>query len=208
MVELLLALLTTLTGIPRTVDADLSAIAQRRAVEISCEGCFSHAGWIYGRDGEAEVIAWNRDADPVTRLALQWQGSPPHWAILTDPNLRYWGCAVAQADGATFGVCLFRSGPAVTTEPITKPGPAGSPLNVGGAESTSLPALLPNTAIPPNLVKSRHEMAPRDACRRGPAEPTEEVRHAASYMLYSRLWSSLSGSRLVCDALSPLAVKR
>jgi hypothetical protein len=143
MVELLLALLIALTGIPRTADAELSAIAQRRAVEIQSD--FSHSGWVYGRDGEAEIIAMNYGPDPVTTLAAQWQGSPPHWAILTDPKYDRIGCAIAQVDTAYYGVCLFRSGsaPAPTPAPVvpappsrTEPGPTSAP-----------PILLPNTSM-------------------------------------------------------------
>src|SRR5688500_9280253 len=144
MVELLLALLTTLTGIERTQDADLSAIAQRRAVEIQSN--FSHDGWVYGRDGEAEIIAWNIHPDPVTTLALQWQGSPPHWAILTDRKFTRWGCGISQVGDAYYGACIFGTGPTVTAAPVTAPAPP-----VTGSEPAPRPSpapliLLPNTA--------------------------------------------------------------
>jgi hypothetical protein len=138
MVELLLALLIALTGIPRTADAELSAIAQRRAVEIQSD--FSHSGWVYGRDGEAEIIAMNYGPDPVTTLAAQWQGSPPHWAILTDPKYDRIGCAIAQVDTAFYGVCLFRTGsvPApVRASTPTTPAPSAEPP----------PILIPDTAL-------------------------------------------------------------
>ena len=138
MVELLLALLITLTGIPRTVDADLSAIAQRRAVEIQSD--FSHNGW---DPSTAEIIAWNRSADPVTTLASQWQGSPPHWAILTDPKYDRWGCGISQVGDAYYGACVFRSGTAPNVSQPTLP-----PPNVSNPpESSHPPILLPNTAL-------------------------------------------------------------
>lgn len=146
MVELLLALLTTMTGIPREVDPDLTAIAQRRAVEI--QGDFSHAGWVYGRDGHAEIIAFNSNPDPVTRLALQWQGSPAHWAILTDPRYALWGCGISQAGDAFYGVCLLAASPVASAPPVerapvlvTPPVPAPTPPVI----------LLPNTALEPLL---------------------------------------------------------
>src|SRR5687768_2196663 len=140
MVEALLALLLALTGIPRVVDADLTAIAQRRAVEISCEACFSHAGWVYGRDGEAEIIAWNISPDPVSTLAAQWQGSPPHWAILTDPKFDRWGCGIHQVGNATWGACIFGTGSA--------PAPISPPISQSQevANSEPPPILLPNTS--------------------------------------------------------------
>src|SRR5688500_14193318 len=141
MVELLLALLTTLTGIERTQDADLSAIAQRRAVEIQSN--FSHDGWVYGRDGEAEIIAWNQAPDPVTTLALQWQGSPPHWAILTDPKYTRWGCGISQVGNATYGACIFGTGGSFAAQPVVPPVPVSHPP----VESSTAPLiLLPNTA--------------------------------------------------------------
>ena len=125
MVELLLALLTTLTGIPRTVDADLTALAQQRAVEIQSD--FSHNGVPAGL---GEIIAWNNNPDPVGTFAAQWQSSPPHWAILTDPSYGEWGCGISTTtDGRYFGVCLFSSG-----GPVIQPTPAP-------------PVQLPNTAL-------------------------------------------------------------
>jgi hypothetical protein len=144
MVEILLALLVTLTGIPRTVDPELSAIAQRRAVEISCEGCFSHAGWVYGRDGEAEIIAWNISPDPATTLAYQWQGSPPHWAILTDPKFDRIGCGIHQVGVEFYGACIFGTGSAPTPAPVrAAPAPSTRTAPVPSAP----PILLPNTAL-------------------------------------------------------------
>lgn len=145
MVELLFALLTTMTGIERTQDAGLTAIAQRRAVEI--QSSFSHSGWVYGRDGEAEIIAWTNAADPATALALQWQASPPHWAILTDPRFTRWGCAISQAGTAFYGVCLFGSGGAVITQgPLEPNSPVIAPAPIVPAPTTEPTVLLPNTA--------------------------------------------------------------
>jgi hypothetical protein len=105
LVELLLALLTTLTGIERTQDAELTALAQQRAVQIQTN--FSHAGVPAGL---AEIIAWNNSPDPVASFAAQWQDSPPHWAILTDPQYGAWGCGISStADGRYWAACLFRS---------------------------------------------------------------------------------------------------
>lgn len=163
MVELLLALLTTLTGIDRTQDADLSAIAQRRAVEISCEGCFSHAGWVYGRDGQAEIIAHNGDPDPVTRLALQWQGSPPHWAILMDARFTTWGCGIHQVGAQFYGVCLFGTGN--VSQPTLPPANVTNPPE---PETYEPPLLLPNTALTPLGGKMVGTNGPATVERPGP----------------------------------------
>jgi hypothetical protein len=142
MVELLLAILLTLTGIPRTVDAELTASAQRRVIEVQSD--WSHGGWVYGQDGHAEIIAASYDADPVMGLALAWQGSPPHWAILTDPKYDRIGCAIAQVDTAYYGVCLFRTGSAPVPAPVrTAPAP---PMRTEPAPTSAPPILLPNTS--------------------------------------------------------------
>ena len=145
MVELLLAILLTLTGIPRAVDAELTASAQRRVIEVQSD--WSHGGWVYGQDGHAEIIAASYDADPVMGLALAWQGSPPHWAILTDPKYDRIGCAIAQVDTAYYGVCLFRTGsaPAPASAPVrapTVPAP-----NTPAPSAEPQPILIPDTAL-------------------------------------------------------------
>jgi hypothetical protein len=146
MVEALLALLIALTGIPRTADAELSAIAQRRAVEIQSD--FSHSGWVYGRDGEAEIIAMNYSPDPVTTLAAQWQGSPPHWAILTDPKFDRWGCGIHQVGNATWGACIFATGSASAPTPTPVRAPATVPAPITPAPSAEPPPILiPDTAL-------------------------------------------------------------
>lgn len=123
-------MLVTLTGIQRTVDADLTAIAERRVVGVQSD--WSHNGW---DPSTAEVLAWNSSPDPVTTLALQWQDSPEHWGILTDPSYERIGCAIAQRDWQVFGVCVLATGtvpaPLVETEPAPAP-----PVE-----------LLPNTAV-------------------------------------------------------------
>jgi hypothetical protein len=147
MVELLLALLIALTGIPRTADAELSAIAQRRAVEIQSD--FSHSGWVYGRDGEAEIIAMNYSPDPVTTLAAQWQGSPPHWAILTDPKFDRWGCGIHQVGNATWGACIFATGsaPAPAPTPVRVPTAPAPPVTGSEPAPSAPPILIPDTAL-------------------------------------------------------------
>jgi hypothetical protein len=104
-VELLLSLIFSLTGIDRTVDSELTTIAEQRVVQIQTS--FSHDGQFAGT---AEVLAWNSGYTyemGVERLAYQWMGSPNHWDILTDPSHTEIGCAVDRVDDKTFGVCVF-----------------------------------------------------------------------------------------------------
>jgi hypothetical protein len=107
MIELLLALLMTATGIERSVDADLTAIAERRVAEISaCAECFTHEGqpadtW--------EVLAYTDNPDPARAVEV-WLGSPDHAAILTDPSLTRIGCAHRLVSLTHYYACELRQG--------------------------------------------------------------------------------------------------
>ena len=115
----------TATGIVRPVDVTLQARAAVRAIEIQTD--FRHCCL---NGPEAEVIAWNRQSDPVGYLVTQWLNSPAHRAILVDPYWHTIGCAVALGTGVnlgrTYGVCLFRGDPAYDTPdaPVTIPNTA------------------------------------------------------------------------------------
>jgi hypothetical protein len=119
-VALLLALLVSMTGIDRTVDPGLTAIAERRVVEI--QTAFTHAG---SDPCCAEVLVWNSGfADPVTHFVEQWQGSPTHWAILTDPSYTAIGCAVAFVENRAYAACvLSRASVTPTPAPSSEPPP-------------------------------------------------------------------------------------
>jgi hypothetical protein len=138
-VALLLALLVSLTGIDRTVDPGLTAIAERRVVEISaCPDVLEPdpatgelvlvPGPCWSHDGSDpccnEVLAFNSGyADPVTHLAEQWQGSPVHWAILTDPGYTAIGCAVAFVENRAYAACVLAGGGQPATAPSPPPPP-------------------------------------------------------------------------------------
>lgn len=103
MLALLLSLLVGLTGIDRSVDPGLQAIADQRVIEI--QSSFDHH---LKRPGTTEIIAYNSGyADPVRQLVTQWHESAPHWAILRNPALTRWACAVTTAGENTYGVCVF-----------------------------------------------------------------------------------------------------
>jgi hypothetical protein len=125
----------------RTVDATLHDIAHQRAVEVVTD--WSHNGM---RDGTSEVLALNQfHSDPIASAIRQWSESPTHAAILNDDTLTRIGCAeYVTPDETHWFACVLAREPSV----IDAPGPAGQPPNVGGSESTPLPAL-PNTATAP-----------------------------------------------------------
>ncbi|HSM16309.1 MAG TPA: CAP domain-containing protein [Gemmatimonadales bacterium] len=115
----------------RATDATLHDIAHQRAVEISTD--FSHAG---RREGTAEVLAWNSgSSDPVGHVVGQWQGSPDHDAILSDPTYDLIGCGSITVDGAYYAACVLMA----ASEPVITPAPANG-------TATPEPVLLPNTA--------------------------------------------------------------
>jgi len=118
MIELLLALLALTTGIDRNIDPDLTTIAEARVIEIQSD--WSHAGI---RPGTWEVLAFNSSADPATSAIQQWQGSPTHWEILSNPSLTHIGCAADQADLTWYFACVLDTEPAPTTLPDPTPTP-------------------------------------------------------------------------------------
>lgn len=118
---LLVALLAMATGIERPVDPGLTAIAERRVLEVQAD--FSHAG---AAPGATEVIAWNvGQVDPVAHVVEQWRGSPDHWSLLTDPAFDAIGCAVDVAGDRTYAVCVLAASTAVPT-PQPEPEPAAA----------------------------------------------------------------------------------
>lgn len=149
MIEFLLALIMLWTGIAHTVDPNLTAIAQRRAIEVSTDATFSHDGMdpcCY------EILAWNSGtADPVTTAMEQWRGSPSHWAILTNPTLTVIGCGYAKGqENRDVFACVLTQGqarapaptPVTTPAPVATTAPAPHP-----PPTTPTVTVLPNTAM-------------------------------------------------------------
>jgi hypothetical protein len=145
-----LTALVNSTYVQRTEDAVMHDIAHQRAVEIASD--WSHNGM---RDGTAEVLAYNSGfADPIAKAISQWQGSPSHAAILSDPSYTRIGCAEHVTDGTHWFACVLAAGPSPASMPT--PGPEGQPSNVGGSgaqriplpASTQPPVPLPDTAMP------------------------------------------------------------
>lgn len=136
---------------PRTEDLDLHALAHERAAfqvaysgGVCTDGSLTHDGLV-----TAEVLACNY-AGPE-RAVEQWQGSPVHDAILSDPSLATIGCGSASGlDGATFYACVLgqvESPPASSGDgPRASSVPSSGAAPVGGPAPT--PVLLPNTRMP------------------------------------------------------------
>lgn len=123
MIEVVLALILSLTGIERTVDPGLTEIAERRVVEIQTD--YRHTGCC------VEVLvqcSLDICPDPATYAAYAWRDSPDHWHLLTDPAYTQIGCAHSiGANGFHFFACVMGPVSLPTPQPVTT---------------------LPNTAIP------------------------------------------------------------
>lgn len=135
----------------RTVTSELHAIAHQRAdYQVAFSGGMCDGNGSLTHDGLVtyEVLACTT-LGPA-RAVERWMGSPTHHAILSDKSLTAIGCASEPGlNGAVFYVCAL--GGLAAPAPIPAPGPAGQPSNVGGSESTPLPAPqpLPDTAVTP-----------------------------------------------------------
>ena len=140
MAALLLALLVAATGISRPVDADLTAIAEQRVIEIQAPDGFDHD---LARSDTAEVLAWNRGMDdPLAGFVDGWRNSPTHWAILSDPAWSHIGCAVAiGGDDRYYAACVLSS----AARPPAPPAPSAPPSaqRFGGSSAMSDTAVAP-----------------------------------------------------------------
>jgi hypothetical protein len=131
--------------LPRAEDPALHDIAHQRAVEISTD--WSHNG---RREGTAEVLAYNSGfADPASKALSQWQGSPTHHAILSDPTYTRLGCGSHQTpDGTHWFACVLAAEP-VGAARTPNPTPVGSiPTSGANPVSTPQPVTLPDTRMP------------------------------------------------------------
>jgi hypothetical protein len=118
---------------PRTVDADLHAIAHERVAEISaCGSCMDHNGM---RSGTAEVLGYNAGfANPIAHMVDDWASSATHDGILSDRSYGRIGCAERVAGNEHWFVCVLATGGSI--------GGSGS----GSTGNTTFG--LPDTAMP------------------------------------------------------------
>lgn len=143
---LLIAAILAVTGIPRTTNADLSALAELRVAEVAAAGTLSHryldeldnGAW----DGWGEVLALSEgDNDPTSEILVglvdAWMGSPTHRAVLVDPDFESIGCAAVWSGIRLYAVCVL--GDATDSPPSrTSPQPAAA---------TPTPVMVADTAV-------------------------------------------------------------
>lgn len=110
---------------------------------VCAENSLTHDGWI-----TAEVLACNYSGP--ARAIEQWQGSPPHHAILSDPSFDQIGCATAYGvAGAQFHACVLIAGEPVAAARTPNPTPVGSIPTAGATPEPLVPQanhMLPDTA--------------------------------------------------------------
>ena len=149
MIALLLSLLVAATGIPRTVDPDLTALAEKRAVEITT--VYSHRYLQELNNGKwllwAEVIGYNGGFDdPVAAIVDGWMASPEHAAILTDRRFSHIGCGATQAATRWYFACILADSAGTAVVPPEPPVPAPTPPDVRPSVPPAV-TTLPDTAV-------------------------------------------------------------
>lgn len=151
------------TGISRVVDADLVALARKRAAEASANPVHRYL-WELNNGKWAswgEVLAWSTysEAELFSRAVEGWRNSPGHWSVLTDRSYEAIGCGVYW--GAYNGkyrwtlACVLanaKAAPAPTPAPAPEPTPAPgvSPDPVVSPPAKHPPIVeIPDTAMGP-----------------------------------------------------------
>lgn len=129
MLSVLLALLLAATGLPRTADAELIALAEQRASEITVT--FAHrplSELDNGRwDGWGEVLAMRGGDDaPLPEIVAGWMASPTHAAVLTAPQYDAIGCGFEWSGVRLYVACIAADSRVAADPPITSPPPITS----------------------------------------------------------------------------------
>lgn len=129
MLSTLLALLLAVTGIPRTADAELIALAEQRASEITVTNAhralpeLDNGRW----DGWGEVIAYRGgDATPLPEIVAGWMTSPTHATVLTAPQYDAIGCGFEWSGVRLYVACIVADSRVAADPPITSPPPTTS----------------------------------------------------------------------------------
>lgn len=125
----LIALILSLTGLPRVESPALAALAELRAHEVAVSG-LDHRYLDELNNGQwsswGEVVGWTTCADPATAIVMGcgdhagWNDSPEHRAILFNPDYSHIGCGSEQSGADWYFVCIL----AVSTAPPTIPNAA------------------------------------------------------------------------------------
>jgi hypothetical protein len=125
---------------PRSVDADLHAIAHERVLQVSaCDSCMNHDGM---HAGTAEVLAYNSGyPDPIAEAILAWQGSSVHDGILSNRDYGRIGCAERTVGSKHWFVCVLATGGWT--------GRVGGGGGGGGTGGTGGTTAIPDTAMVP-----------------------------------------------------------
>jgi hypothetical protein len=153
-VALLLSLLVAATGIPRTVDPDLTALAEVRATEITT--VYAHRYLRELNNGKwllwGEVLGYNGGmADPAAAIVDGWMTSPEHRESLTNPRFDSIGCAATQCGVRWYFACIRADAPGgVAAEPpppptVTPPPAVRVPPQPGAAPTE--PPTMSDTSI-------------------------------------------------------------
>lgn len=129
MLSTLLALLLAATGIPRTADAELIALAEQRASEITVTNVhrplpeLDNGRW----DGWGEVLAMRGGDDtPLPEIVAGWMASPTHAAVLTASQYSHIGCGFEWSGVRLYVACIVADSRASVDPPITSPPPITS----------------------------------------------------------------------------------
>jgi hypothetical protein len=127
--SVLIALILSLTGLPRVESPALDALAELRAHEVAVGG-LDHRYLDELNNGQwsswGEVVGWTTCADPATAIVHGcgdldgWADSPAHYAVLFNPDYTHIGCGSEQrltdsevASAGWYFVCIL----AVSTAP-------------------------------------------------------------------------------------------
>ena len=150
MIALLLSLIVAATGIPRTVDADLTALAQQRAIEITT--VYSHRYLQELNNGKwllwGEILGFNGGFDdPAAAIVDGWMTSPEHRAILTDPRFDSIGCGATQVLTRWYFACILADAPGTAT---AEPPPPTQPTQPPASAAPTEPPMLSDTSTSPS----------------------------------------------------------
>lgn len=148
---------------PRTASADLRAVADERAIEISaCARCMNHDRM---RPGTAEVLGFNVGfADAVGHVVDQWRASAAHDGILSNTRLGRIGCAERVVAEVHYFACVLSRGPLPADPPAGVPPGVPAPVAATGVRAAPAVIALPDTAVLPRGLPSAHDE--RGTCRR------------------------------------------
>lgn len=100
------------TGIHRILDADIVALARKRARETSTVPGHRNLWELGGKVGWGEVLGYNRFYKyPISRVVYDWMHSPTHKEILMDKSYPYIGTGVYVVNTRWYFCAIVTTGP-------------------------------------------------------------------------------------------------